>query len=391
MPVIGLRHILALPLFSILGLQTAAGASAAETWKDLSAKRAALKSFHEEFDFTRRLKGKGFDTSSESSMIVDSANGRWRERFISGAGDHAFIFDGANEFEIEDGLSEYVRVRQSSKRRSPQLRPYSEEALEISKAVERERLPCGFSTLKHKCVILDIPVKPWARQKQAGVARMLQGTRRAMFDVSTGLMISSQEMQTVIDPGGEYQSITTYTMKRLTYNGPVNEDLFRVPASATKEVKEFPRWDASAIKKRLAGKPAPELVLQDIQGRTVKLSDLKGKTVLLDFWATWCGPCRADGPALDKLWNKYGDKSLMVIGISIDEARPVVEKFLAKHPHKYPIALTTENDMPRPYRIGVFPTYLVINREGDLVTATEGDKGFSELRKLLKKAGLDTD
>ena len=86
--------------------------------------------------------------------------------------------------------------------------------------------------------------------------------------------------------------------------------------------------------------------MTDIQGRPLKLSDLKGKTVLLDFWATWCGPCRADGPALDKLYGKYGDKNLAVIGISVNEDRSVVQKFLAEHPHKYSIALTTENEIP---------------------------------------------
>ena len=74
----------------------------------------------------------------------------------------------------------------------------------------------------------------------------------------------------------------------------------------------------------------------------------------------------------------------------MSEDRPVVQKFLTEHPHPYTIALTTENEMPRPYQIGVFPTYIVIDSEGNLVAASEGEKGFSELRRLLKKAGLDT-
>jgi thiol-disulfide isomerase/thioredoxin len=177
----------------------------------------------------------------------------------------------------------------------------------------------------------------------------------------------------------------------MSYNGAVDETLFSLPASATKEVKELPRWNAEKIKKQLAGKTAPDLALTDIQGKPIKLSELKGKTVLLDFWATWCGPCRADGPSLDKLYQKYGDKNLAVIGISVDEERPVVQKFLSEHPHKYAIVLTTENEMPRAYQIGVFPTYIVIDSEGNVASATEGDKGFSELRRLLKKAGLETD
>jgi thiol-disulfide isomerase/thioredoxin len=145
------------------------------------------------------------------------------------------------------------------------------------------------------------------------------------------------------------------------------------------------------MKKQLTGKPASDLAVKDLQGKPIHLSDLKGKTVLLDLWATWCGPCRADGPALNKLYEKYGDKNLMIVGVSVDEDRSVVEKFLSQHPHPYPIVLTTENEMPRPYQIGVFPTYIVIDSDGNFASATEGDTGFSELRKLLKKAGLETE
>jgi hypothetical protein len=79
----------------------------------------------------------------------------------------------------------------------------------------------------------------------------------------------------------------------------------------------------------------------------------------------------------------------MIVGISVSEERPIVEKFLKEHPHSFPIILTTENEMPRPYQIGVFPTYIVIDRDGTLAAAVEGDQGFNDLRKLLKKAGLE--
>ena len=90
-------------------------------------------------------------------------------------------------------------------------------------------------------------------------------------------------------------------------------------------------------------------------------------------------PCRADGPSLDKLYRKYGENNLTIIGISVDEDRAVVQKFLSEHPHPYAIALTTENEIPRPYRIGVFPTYIVIDSDGKVASATEGEKGFSDL------------
>jgi thiol-disulfide isomerase/thioredoxin len=141
----------------------------------------------------------------------------------------------------------------------------------------------------------------------------------------------------------------------------------------------------------LAGKLAPELQVTDIQGKAISLAELKGKTVLLDFWTTWCPPCQADAPSINKLNQKYGDKNLAIVGISVSEEREIVEKYLKKHLHSYPVVLSSENEMPRPYQIGVFPTYLIISPDGTLITAEEGDKGFGKLRKELQKAGLETE
>jgi thiol-disulfide isomerase/thioredoxin len=177
----------------------------------------------------------------------------------------------------------------------------------------------------------------------------------------------------------------------MNYGTALDATLFNLPSKDMREVKELSRWDASKIKKQLAGKPAPELEAMDMEGHPVELAAFKGKTVLLDFWTTWCPPCRKDAPTLDKLYSKYGDRDLMIVGFSVSEDRPIVEKFLKEHPHSFPVVLTTENDMPRPYQIGVFPTYIVIDKDGTVASAVQGDQGFGELRKLLKKAGLELD
>jgi thiol-disulfide isomerase/thioredoxin len=182
-----------------------------------------------------------------------------------------------------------------------------------------------------------------------------------------------------------------YTLKQMSWGALANSALFRLPSGDMKEVKHLSSWDADRIKKQLAGKPAPDLQVTDMDGKPIALSAYKGKIILLDFWTTWCPPCRADGPALDKLYSSYGGKNLMIVGVSVSEERKVVEKFLHEHPHRYPVVLTSENEMPKAYQIGAFPTYIVIDKDGNLVTATEGDKGFSSLRKMLKKAGLETE
>ena len=69
----------------------------------------------------------------------------------------------------------------------------------------------------------------------------------------------------------------------------------------------------------------------------------------------------------------------------------MVEKYLAAHPKPFPVVLTTENELPRPYQIRVFPTYVIVGQDGTFEAAVEGDRGFGDLKGLLKKSGLDVD
>ena len=73
------------------------------------------------------------------------------------------------------------------------------------------------------------------------------------------------------------------------------------------------------------------------------------------------------------------------------EDRSIVENFLQQRPHEFPVVLSSENNLPRAYQIGIFPTYIVIDSDGTVATAVEGEQGFADLRSKLKKAGLDRD
>lgn len=154
-------------------------------------------------------------------------------------------------------------------------------------------------------------------------------------------------------------------------------------------MSDLAAWNEDRFKKELAGKPAPGLQATDIHGSPVSLAELKGKTVLLDFWTTWCPPCQSDASSLEQLNKKFGSKNLAIIGVSVNEDRATVENYLKKHPHSFPVVLSSENRLPPPYQIGVFPTYLIVSPEGNLVTAEQGDKGFTKLRKDLEKAGMN--
>jgi thiol-disulfide isomerase/thioredoxin len=211
-----------------------------------------------------------------------------------------------------------------------------------------------------------------------------------MIDTETGMWLRCKTVATVESDFSSRHLEVSYIITHLSYGADPDLSLFKLP-EGMKEVKEFTPWDDGRIEKELAGKPAPDLVATDIQGKPVSLADLKGKTVLLDFWTTWCQPCQADAPSIEKLNEKYGAKDLQVIGISVNEERAIVEKYLKKHPHNFPVVLSSENLLPRPYQIGVFPTYLIIAPDGTLMTAEQGDQGFGRLRKALEKSGMQTE
>ncbi len=145
------------------------------------------------------------------------------------------------------------------------------------------------------------------------------------------------------------------------------------------------------------GTPAPAVSFQNLDGQTVKLSQYRGKVVLVNFWATWCEPCRSEIPELIQFQNEYAGKGFTVLGIAMDqEGKKVVAPFVAKPQfqvggHKvamnYPIVLGNDNVATKFGGIIGLPTTFVISKDGKIVKKTIGvidDQGMNQLiQKLL--------
>lgn len=125
--------------------------------------------------------------------------------------------------------------------------------------------------------------------------------------------------------------------------------------------------------------------LKDVDGKTIKLADFKGKVVILDFWATWCPPCRAEIPSFVDLQTKYKDKGLQVIGISMDEGGPAVLKpFIEKNKINYPIVIGTQKTTEDYGGIEGIPTTFIINKEGKIVGKHVGLTSKEEFEKEIE-------
>ena len=137
---------------------------------------------------------------------------------------------------------------------------------------------------------------------------------------------------------------------------------------------------------------APDFTLTELSGQKLRLADYKGKVVLLDFWATWCGPCRIEIPGFIELQNKYRDQGFTVIGISMDEGGPeVVKEFYQEYKMNYPVALGTQTVSELYGGVYGLPTTFVIGRDGRIYSRHPGAEPVSvfedEVKTLLGASG----
>ncbi len=136
------------------------------------------------------------------------------------------------------------------------------------------------------------------------------------------------------------------------------------------------------------GDALPELSAFGLEGKLP--DDLKGKVVLLDFWASWCGPCKESFPVMDELHQKYGSKGLVILAVNVDENAAAMKDFLKDHPVKFIILHDATKKLVGTINIGSMPTSLIIGADGKVVSIHKGFHGKEtakeyavEVEKLL--------
>jgi cytochrome c biogenesis protein CcmG/thiol:disulfide interchange protein DsbE len=112
------------------------------------------------------------------------------------------------------------------------------------------------------------------------------------------------------------------------------------------------------------GASAPGLTLPAGDGKTLSLANLRGKVVLVDFWASWCGPCQTEFPALDAMYRSLHDRGVEVVAVNLDEKHADAERFLADHPHEMPVVFDPTGKSAETFGVEGMPTSFVIGRDG---------------------------
>ena len=135
----------------------------------------------------------------------------------------------------------------------------------------------------------------------------------------------------------------------------------------------------------VASGEAPNFKLQDLNGKTVQLSDFKGKPVVLDFWATWCQPCRDSIPNMVKLHTDYADKGLVILAISLDGgATEDIRSFQKEHGMTYTVLIGTE-DVAAQYSVRTIPMMIVLDKTGKIRKRYLGSGNEDDIEETVKK------
>jgi thiol-disulfide isomerase/thioredoxin len=135
--------------------------------------------------------------------------------------------------------------------------------------------------------------------------------------------------------------------------------------------------------------PAPDFALQDMRGQTVRLSALRGQVVLVDFWATWCGPCREELPMLVQLVQRNESRGVRFVAISEDDPPaqiPDVAAFAKQVPGLERYAVYGDPEVERLFGVDSLPTLFVLDRQGGLVDALVGSRGAPEITEAIEEA-----
>jgi len=227
----------------------------------------------------------------------------------------------------------------------------------------------------------------WTGQDDKGWAKMEQ----VVVDPVTGL---PKELEYTVDVNGPHDSDAIFEdTARIEFSGwklnqPLNDALFRYTPPATATLYTPPNLLAD-------GMQAPDFTANDKDGKPVKLSDYKGKVVVLDFWATWCGPCQASLPHTTTMAKQYADRGVTVLAVNVWDKPDAFQAWLPKHPQYAALRFAIDPALVQDrgiatglYGVSGIPTQYVIGRDGRIVKSIVGyDEGSTALEDALKAAG----
>jgi peroxiredoxin len=138
-------------------------------------------------------------------------------------------------------------------------------------------------------------------------------------------------------------------------------------------------------------KQAPDFTLKSRSGENIKLSELRGNVVMVNFWASWCGPCRQEMPLLQQLHDRYQGMGFTLLGVNVDEEPAAAEKMLKEIPVNFPVLYDSDNKVSKQYQVKAMPSTFMVDRDGNVRFLHKGykpgyeDEYQQQIRALLRE------
>ncbi len=126
-----------------------------------------------------------------------------------------------------------------------------------------------------------------------------------------------------------------------------------------------------------------DFTLEDLDGNMVTLSQLKGKKVFLNFWATWCPPCKAEMPDIEKLYQETKDSDLVILAVNVGEDKKTVQDFIVKNKYNFPVLLDVKGEISQLYQVSGIPTSYFIDTNGFLDNGATGGIPFESMKEFV--------
>ncbi len=247
----------------------------------------------------------------------------------------------------------------------------------------------------------EVPMTLWINDRTGLVEEVTTDMTRAYAEMLDEMGAFAGEEEEDADDMAfkppRYKSVTiSIALKDIRVNEEIPAEVFVYkPEAGFKEVEEFAGpWagGGEGSQEALVGKPAPDFGDTALDGTPLKLSNLKGRVVMLDFWATWCGPCVQAIPQVQELSDRFRDKAVTVIGVNQDRGNePLVKKFIEKKKITFP-QFMDEGEVGRAYEVSAIPCTVLIDKEGVVQKVTIGggreDEVAEDIEALLAGKSL---
>lgn len=323
-------------------------------------------------------------------LIAADSSGRYREQL---RGAPVAYGDGTSEvqFQLADGRF----VRRAALRRAPEEGRRTREpsdgfahrylgdlragigADSGAKVLRHEALLLGDEA--HNCWVLEVPML-------SQLPNVEMSPRTLWVDQKRNLVLQ-QRLSIRTSPGAPgpaWERTETITIKRIRVNQAMPDTLFAF--KAPERAREVSTLENQGVD--LTGQEAADFTLNDLDGKAVSLKSLRGKVVLIDFWATWCGPCRVEMPRLETLHKEMKSKGLVVLGVNQREEATRARAYIERSGYTFPILLDKDGKASDAYQVSAIPTLLIIDKAGKISSHFVGLREESALREAIAKAGL---